>query len=315
MSSPSDALSLAGDVIVVCVILSLAIFCVRAASKATQVTTANLNKTTTEYVDSEISTLLSNTHTGATVKKYISKYSHEMTVQLSTLESLTAGVGPAIYNATTSSANINDVDSLYYVEPDAMFLCEADKDTNGNYVTIRFIQQGETYYAEGELVSNSSEAKSALIEVLGLQDSASWQDIYNATLATADVDKDAKRTLVEALGIGSVDNNSSWSEITESTKDLLDSYRVALGQQDTVQHNKDAFTLAYNEVHTLEFSPEVVVVYASVGGGDSIQPYCWVKDSGWVTDLPHTIVTIEGTKIKHVDSLNMNDTVYVIAYN
>ena len=87
MNAASDGLGLAGDLLIVCLILSVGIVVGKMSNQMGRATSTVINQNTIEYLEADISSLLASKHTGASVKQYVTKYRRTMLVEIETIKS------------------------------------------------------------------------------------------------------------------------------------------------------------------------------------------------------------------------------------
>lgn len=305
MHNVSKGVTLAVDVLVLCLILVMCIYTYRTYKRTAQVAAQNMNETTTEYQDAAISEMLGNAYTGAEVKNYIKKYRRKLKVEVQTLRNPTG----AVYDAVTVYTAHN-TDNPEFFENQDVFVCDAGKDTNGNYARLVFKQSGTMV---SENVSTPEEAQTALAQRLGLTEDASWQSI----LDTVDERKNdsAKHLLVNVLG-GSYNFGSSWDSIAEEVLKRLSRYQALLdATSDATRHNASGrITLGYNESYSLDFTPDVLIVYFSSDGAS--KAYTRLHGA-WVGENPGLRVESSGSGIiiTHSNSTKQSVNMVVEAFN
>lgn len=306
MSSSVKSVSLAVDVVVVCVLITLAIYVSRTYKRTVQVATENMNGTTVEYMDASIVEMLGNVYTGADVKNYIKKYRRDMQVEVRTLQHPTG----TVYNASVVYAAVN-TDNVDFIANDAAFVCDGAKDTNGNYASLIFTQQGSIQQG-GVTVTTPEDAQTALIQKLGLSGTASWQDVVNAV--NAQDNTAAKQTLVNSLG-GSFNMGSSWSSLaTEISHRMLQYQQMLNASTIASSHNASGSVhLSYQDAYSLTFVPDLIVARFS---SEPSKVYVWMSGA-WVGDSLSMEITPSGSGVvlKHVDSTKQTAALDVVAYN
>lgn len=314
MGGASNALRIGGDLLIVCLILTVGFTCGRMSNQMSQASAAVINQNTVEYREADVSSLLATSHSGASVKQYINKYRRNMGVELLTLKAFAAGQHEMKIDAKTSLASVGDKDNLFFVSDDAIFFCEADKDSNGNYKTIRFIQNGvQNAPSPDDDVSSPDDAKIQLITVFGGNSRMTWNEIVRAARNDIQASSGAKQTLVNELNKYLVNSaltpDSSWDDVVSLAETLLSDYKDSLdGAVNSARHNRTAFSIAAGDSRTLNFSPTVVIVVNDATGEKSV----WSSDngSGWIVGTPP--VGISGRSISNNDTDN---PISVICYN
>lgn len=313
MGASSKSFIVAADLFVACALITFAISGTKVASRAQQIASENLNKDTVQYMESDISMILSNLHSGAQVKKYVEKYRHKMSVEVQTLKSSYYTTQPIRFDASTSTMELTDSNSNYYVKNNDVFKCEGDRDSNGVFINLRFIQEG-AYTPEGsDNVNTPSEAFTDLANTLGMPATSSWADICSKVKVMNTEEQEAKHNLVTALiNVNQdlvIEDSSPWNVVTSTTADVLNAYRDVT-QNMASTHHKSSKILSYMQSWEIGFEPEIIII--SKSSGASVNTYCWTSGK-WVTDEPN--VTISGKTITHTDALNAGDTIEVTAYN
>lgn len=305
MGKPSKVMSLGVDLLILCVLITIGIYVSRVYKKTSQVAIQNMNGTTAEYVDAAVSEMLGVTYTGAEVKNYIKKYRRTMQVAVHTLRN-PAGM---IYDASTVY-DVTNNDNVNFVANDDVFVCSADKDTNGNYRSLEFRQAGSL--PEGGSVSGPEEAQAVLAGKLGLSSGASWSDIVNAVAAQDTAA--AKQTLINSLG-GSFNLGSSWSSIASEAAQRLMKYQNLLNAGSSAsQHNASgSIYLSFQESRNLDFTPTAIIVRFN---SDSDNVYLWMHGA-WLGDRPELDISSSGTGVKltHSDEARQSDSMTVEAFN
>lgn len=317
MNAASDGLNLAGDIFVVCMILTVGIVCGRMSNKMSQASSKVINQNTVEYLEADISNLLSSSHTGASVKQYVNKYRRKMRVELVTQKSASAGDSPMLISASTDISRISKKGDEYFVSNDAVFECEADRDTNGNYSTVRFIQSGSQALSSPAPADENdyNGARNYLNGLLGFSDTTGWDVITRQIKSDYSDSETAKTNLLQALNstgaAGSVSNSSNLTEISDVVgsqfqrmQDNIDGLSVA------EQHRRQAKTLNAGQALTLDLSNPKVLILKNASTGLT---YVWTSENaiGWVNDNKPS-VTISGNSITNE---SMTDSYDVIAYN
>lgn len=302
MSAASDSIQLAGDIFIVCMILTVGIVCGRMSNQMSQASNTVINQNTVEYLEAAIADLAGNTHTGAAVKQYVNKYRRKMTIQVATMKSVGSSADPLKIDSTTSVGDISDENSIYFVANDAMFECVPERDSNGNYYLLNFVQVGASNVSApgGAYPDDALGAKSFIIDLIGGNSTMDWDDITKQLdLYYAD-NGVAKDKLVNAVGPG-VDANSTMESVadaaTKQLKDQKEQLSNVLGQ---AQYKQARYGVYGNQSITIDSADlEVVIVTDS-----SRRHFVWSKDAGWINGEPN--LTIAGNTITN----NENDTSY-----
>lgn len=286
MSTASEGLQLAGDLFVVIILLTIAFICGRMSNRMGQASNAVINQNTIEYLEADVSTLLASKHTGASVRQYVNKYRRKMGVEIITGKSFATHQSPLKIDAMTSTDSIRDKDNIYFVDNKAEYFCEADRDSNGYYKTIRFIQVGARNEVLSEVpITGADSAKSHLIAALGGDSSMTWEEIVNAAKFTTESSKNAKSKIVTELGKYAVHDivttDSAWDDVSNAVGDTLKSlHDTADGAINQSGHTRVAFSLSGDDEllrsKTLEFTPSVVIVIDDATG----KKYMWTSEGG-----------------------------------
>lgn len=314
MSSASTGMIFAGGIFITCLTISMGILCFRMGAKMSQASATVINQNTVEYLEADISGILANSHTGASVKQYVNKYRRTLVVEIQTIKASKAHQIPLSVTATSSTELLTSDDSYYFVLDSAMFNCEAERDSNGNYRLIRFTQLGAVEEALPESpVTDAASARGYLITALGGRADMTWADIVEATQSIVLESRSAKAALVNEIsshGTGtSVTTDSTWESIISSAASIMDNYHDALdGAINTEGHNRESFRLSPGETKNLPFIPTTVIITNS-----SRASFVWTSENGigWITELPDG-VGIAGQNILYTSTTGYVD---VIAYN
>lgn len=316
MSSASGhALQLAGDLFLVIMLISIGVIVGRMSTKMSRASSAVINQQTIEYLEADVSSLLANEHTGIQVKNYVNKYRRDMQVTVTTLASEATTKPILKIDAKTSTSELNDSTSKYYISNDAIFTCSADRDTNGYFMRLKFKQVSKDQTISGILptVETAEEARMTLISMIGGNTQDEWKDIVPQISEVWESSKKAKADLVKELNTVSetqlVSESTPWYSIVESNNDLLKQYSdIVKTMSATDKHNMKRITLDGGNDFSFDFTPTVLIVNEE-GSNDLI---IWTshKDAGWVLGTPS--LGIVGNLIKNTSDY----TTYVItAYN
>ena len=314
MSAASRGLIIAGDLFVACLILSVGMIVGRMSNKMSQTSATVINQNTVAYTEADISSLLASEHSGTAVKNYVTKYRRSMVVEVMTKAASLAGQDALSIDATTSTSDLTDEDSVYFIKNDAVFSCEGDKDTNGNYIRLRFAQK---WSGNGPIidtgVTNADTARQFFISLLNGNDNMDWKDISEQVKELVSESSSAKENLVSDINKFTqsqiVSTDSTWHDIYSQVDSMFNSYQNSLnGILYSTQHHRQAFALSASSQKVLDFAPTTLIVTNDATNKVSI----WTSDSGtgWVTDSP--AIGVAGNTISNTDS---EKTFSIVAYN
>lgn len=313
MNAASDGLGLAGDLLIVCLILSVGIVVGKMSNQMGRATSTVINQNTIEYLEADISSLLASKHTGASVKQYVTKYRRTMLVEIETIKSDKAGVNPLSIDAKTSIKELSDESSAYYIDNAAQFSCTAKKDSNGNYRELIFKQSGAvTHPALPQEIKTADEAKNYLSSLFSTN-SLNWYQIALNVKDTVEDSTDAKSKLVQLVNSygqqNTITKDSDWSAVTAGVGSLLEDYKGSLDATVTTeQHHRDAFAVDRSGEYELEFVPTTIIV---VNDANS-KVYVWSSEhgAGWITSRPDV-----GISDKVIVNNSATTSISVVAYN
>lgn len=312
MNAASDGLGFAGDILVICIILSIGIAVGRMSNQMSRATSSVINQNTVEYLEADVSTLLASKHTGASVKQYVNKYRRSMTVKIVTKKSANASADPLEITATTSIAPLKDESSLYFIDNNAQFTCAASKDGNGNYKAIRFTQVGSSTTPVLGHISNGTDAKNYLDSFFG-GSGMTWDQIVT-NVKTKITDSDAsKQKLVSEINkyysSDVVSTSSSWNDIIEVVAKMFSDYKGALDATvTTTQHHRSKISVAAGASKDFDFTPTTIIVTDDTTN----KVYVWTSEgtAGWITQ-PADFSIIGSTVTNGSTTTSMS----VVAYN
>ena len=314
MSAASDSLQLAGDIFIVCLILTVGIVCGKMSNQMSQASSKVINQNTVEYLEADIANLIVSSHTGANVKQYITKYRRKLRIELITQESAAVSADPMLISATTALDPLSNKDSVYFIPNAGVFSCEADRDSNGNYSTLRFIQSGASASGSSTPVGENDYvgAKDYILNLIGGDSTMGWDVITNQLKKDYADNQQAKADLIQSVcGIAGqpvVDENSTMTSVVNKASEQLTALKESLSSATSKDsHNREAFSINAKQTVSTEKSPDVIIV--TQGGTGEV--FTWVNEggTGWITNKPE--ITISGTNITN-DSY---DTTYsVVCY-
>lgn len=286
MGVVGDGLQFGFDLFLVCISITIGGICGSMLNQVAQASATVINQNTIEYLEADVSALLANTHTGASVKQYVNKYRRNFVVEVETIKSVEANQLPMSIDATTSMDDLLDESSMYFVDNLSMFTCSAEKDSGGNYKLIRFSQVGIPLVSDtNSPVTDADSARGYLISALGGQSNMTWADIVDATQKLVLDDTSAKSDLVSSIntytGSTTVTNDSSWSTITGTTDSLIKDYKDALaGSVSGPNHSRSSVRILAGETSNLDFTPTVLIAKDN-SGKESV----WTSENGigWIS--------------------------------
>ena len=298
MSAASRGLIIAGDLFVACLILSVGVIVGRMSNKMSQASATVINQNTVAYTEADISSLLASEHSGTAVKNYVTKYRRSMVVEVMTKAASLAGQDALSIDATTSTSDLTDEDSVYFIKNDAVF--SAQKWSGKGPI----IDTG---------VTNADTARQFFISLLNGNDNMDWKDISEQVKELVSESSSAKENLVSDINKFTqsqiVSTDSTWHDIYSQVDSMFNSYQNSLnGILDSTQHHRQAFALSASSQKVLNFAPTTLIVTNDATNKVSI----WTSDSGtgWVTDSP--AIGVAGNTISNTDS---EKTFSIVAYN
>lgn len=314
MSAAGNAMQFAGDLFLVCMLISIGVIIGRMSNKMSQASATVINQNTVEYLDADVSSLMASKHSGIQVRNYISKYRRSMKIEVTTKKSAESGQNPLEIDATTSISQLTDKSSVYYLTNDATFSCTADKDSNGYYMRLKFVQ--DTDEPVGIIVGDvqtANQAKSALKALLNSREDATWTEIVDQLRLEITDNKQAKEELLQSIKDHSstpgVTADSNWDALVNRNDELLTEFGDAVKTMGSVKdHNKANKTLERDSDLVLNFSPDVVIATDN----ETDETFLWTNynGAGWIVGSPS--IGVAGNTIKNSST---SQTYSIVAYN
>lgn len=314
MSAAGNAMQFAGDLFLVCMLISIGVIIGRMSNKMSQASATVINQNTVEYLDADVSSLMASKHSGIQVRNYISKYRRSMQIEVTTKKSAESGQNPLAIDATTSISPLTDKSSVYYLTNDATFSCTADKDSNGYYMRLKFVQ--DTDEPVGIIVGDvqtADQAKLALKALLNSREDATWTEIVDQLRLEITDNKQAKEELLQSIKDHSstpgVTADSNWDALVNRNDELLTEFGDAVKTMGSVKdHNKTNKTLECDSDLVLNFSPDVVIATDNETG----ETFLWTNYNGvgWIVGSPS--IGVAGNTIKNSST---SQTYSIVAYN